>query len=216
MVLKGFQAAGYEYIIVDDCWLASERDEDGKLQPDPERFPSGIPALAEYVSNEYAHVAYITRSGPRFIFKVHSLGLKFGIYEDYGNFTCAGYPGVLGHLETDANTFAEWGVDYVKLDGCYADEDTYAEGYPEFGRYLNETGRPIVYSCSWPAYMLDDPDSVPYDDIQETCNLWRNYGDIQDSWASVLSIIDWYGDNQDLFAGYAGPGNWNDPDMVTD
>ena len=107
MVLKGFLSAGYEYIIVDDCWLAGERDEDGKLQADPDRFPSGIPALADYV---------------------HGLGLKFGIYEDYGNFTCAGYPGVLGHLETDANTFAEWGVDYVKLDGCYADPETYDEG----------------------------------------------------------------------------------------
>ena len=149
-----------------------------------------------------------------FLIQVQSLGLKFGIYEDYGNFTCAGYPGILGHLETDANTFAEWGVDYLKIDGCYADPETYDEGYPEFGAYLNATLRPIVYSCSWPAYLLDSPDPVPYDEIQVTCNLWRNYGDIQDSWSSVLSIIDWYGDNQDEFAQYAGPGNWNDPDMV--
>merc|ERR1719351_684556 len=83
-------------VIIDDCWLDTKRSPEGKLQPDPKRFPSGIPALADYV---------------------HKLGLKFGIYEDYGNLTCGGYPGILGHLEDDANTFAEWGVDYIKLDG---------------------------------------------------------------------------------------------------
>ena len=85
-------------------------------------------------------------------------------------------------------------------------------GYPEFGGYLNATGRPIVYSCSWPAYWESEVPDYPA--IQENCNLWRNYGDIQDSWADVLDIIDHYGDNQDVFAQYAGPGNWNDPDMV--
>ena len=119
---------------------------------------------------------------------VHSKGLKFGIYEDYGNFTCAGYPGILGHLETDANTFAEWDVDYVKLDGklkdssrpkklfdvfffyanssffltvpfyllffkgCYSLPTDMDRGYPEFGYYLNRTGRPMLYACSWPVY----------------------------------------------------------------
>ena len=82
------------YINIDDCWLAHERDRRGKLQPDATRFPSGIKALGEYV---------------------HSKGLKFGIYEDYGNYTCAGYPGILGHLKEDADTFESWGVDYVKV-----------------------------------------------------------------------------------------------------
>ena len=94
---------------------------------------SGIPALADYI---------------------HKLGLKFGIYEDYGNLTCGGYPGILGHLQTDANTFAEWGVDYVKLDGCYSEPSSMDTGYPEFGLYLNQTKRPMVYSCSWPAYQI--------------------------------------------------------------
>lgn len=81
--------------------------------------------------------------------------MKFGIYEDYGTNTCQGYPGIIDHMELDANTFAEWDVDYVKLDGCYADYLTMDEGYPEFGRLLNKTGRPMVYSCSWPVYQED-------------------------------------------------------------
>ena len=64
------------------------------------------------------------------------------------------YPGSHGHLETDANTFAEWGVDYVKLDGCYSEPADMDTGYPEFGLYLNKTKRPMVYSCSWPAYQI--------------------------------------------------------------
>lgn len=83
---------------------------------------------------------------------MHSKGLKFGIYEDYGTKTCAGYPGVIDHMELDANTFAKWDVDYVKLDGCYADISDMDRGYPEFGRLLRATGRPMVYSCSWPVY----------------------------------------------------------------
>lgn len=114
MVEKGFHKAGYEYIIIDDCWLDHKRSPEGKLQPDPKRFPNGIKALADYV---------------------HSKGLKFGIYEDYGNFTCGGYPGILGHLEIDAKTFAEWEVDYIKVDGCYADVEDMNQGYPLFGTY---------------------------------------------------------------------------------
>nr|CAD7578575.1 unnamed protein product [Timema californicum] len=138
LVSEGYSNVGYQYIIIDDCWLDTERDSDGALQADPERFPSGIKDLAEYV---------------------HSKGLLFGIYEDYGNYTCGGYPGVLGHLEQDANTFAEWGVDYVKLDGCYTELEDMATGYPEFGMYLNRTGRPMVYSCSWPAYQEGEMDT---------------------------------------------------------
>ena len=94
MASKGFKKAGYEYIIIDDCWLDRERSSEGKLRPDPKRFPSGIKALADYI---------------------HSKGLKFGIYEDYGNFTCGGYPGILGHLEIDAQTMAEWVRENVRV-----------------------------------------------------------------------------------------------------
>jgi len=191
MAADGWLGAGYNTVIIDDCWLARTRAKDGSLQADPERFPSGIPALSAYI---------------------HKLGLQFGIYEDYGNFTCGGYPGILGHMKGDAATFAAWGVDYVKLDGCYSEPSTMETGYPEFGRYLNLTGRPMVYSCSWPAYQIGhNPD---YKSIAEHCNLWRNFDDISDSWESVLRIMDYYGEDKDGFGAVAGPGRWNDPDML--
>lgn len=193
MVSEGYADVGYEYIIIDDCWLAKERDSKGRLQPDPVRFPNGIKSLADYV---------------------HSLGLKFGIYEDYGNYTCAGYPGVLGYLEIDANTFAEWDVDYVKLDGCYADPKDMDIGYPEFGSYLNKTGRPMVYSCSWPVYQEDSGMEVNFELLKNHCNLWRNYGDIDDTFEDVKYIMDYFAKKQDKIVQHAGPGHWNDPDML--
>ncbi|KAG8243609.1 hypothetical protein J6590_042011 [Homalodisca vitripennis] len=193
MVSEGYAEAGYEYVIIDDCWLAKTRDENGRLQPDPDRFPSGIKALADYI---------------------HSKGLKFGIYEDYGTKTCAGYPGIIGHMETDAETFASWDVDYVKLDGCNADPKTMDEGYPRFGRKLNKTGRPMVYSCSWPVYQEEIGIAPNFTALVEYCNLWRNYDDIDDSWASLTDIMDYFARKQDSIADYAGPGHWNDPDML--
>lgn len=191
LVVGGYKDVGYNTVIIDDCWLDHKRSEEGKLQPDPKRFPGGIEGVSDYV---------------------HKLGLKFGLYEDYGNFTCGGYPGVLGHMELDAQTFANWGVDYVKLDGCYSEPSTMETGYPQFGAYLNKTGRPIVYSCSWPAYQIGQNPNYP--SIVEHCNLWRNFDDISDSWDSVLTIIDYYGEDKDGFGPVAGPGHWNDPDML--
>ncbi|CAG9128729.1 hypothetical protein JYU34_010077 [Plutella xylostella] len=193
LVSEGYAAAGYEYINVDDCWPERERDARGALVPDRERFPHGMKSLSDYV---------------------HSKGLKFGIYEDYGNFTCAGYPGVVGNLAGDARTFASWGVDYVKLDGCYALPSDMDHGYPEFGRQLNLTGKHMVYSCSWPVYQIYAGIQPNFSSIIEHCNLWRNFDDIQDSWASVESIIDYYGNHQDVIVPNAGPGHWNDPDML--
>lgn len=193
LVSEGYAGVGYEYVIIDDCWLAQERDSQGRLQPDPKRFPNGIKALADYV---------------------HSLGLKFGIYEDFGNQTCAGYPGVVGHMEIDAQTFADWEVDYVKLDGCYSDPEDMDTGYPEFGRYLNQTGRPMVYSCSWPVYQEFAGIKPDFEALKETCNLWRNYVDIDDSWEEVAIIMDYFAGKQDIIAEHAGPGHWNDPDML--
>ncbi|CAF3756226.1 unnamed protein product [Adineta steineri] len=193
LVQGGYLAAGYEYIIIDDCWLNMTRSADGLLQPDNKRFPSGIRALSDYV---------------------HSLGLKFGIYEDYGTETCAGYPGILGHLSVDAETFASWKVDYLKLDGCNADIKDFDTGYPAMEDALNATGVPIAYSCSWPAYQEFDKMKPNYSAIAHSCNLWRNWADIDDSWESVYSIIQWFGDNQDRLSPYHGPGHWNDPDML--
>ncbi|XP_057661411.1 alpha-N-acetylgalactosaminidase-like isoform X2 [Diorhabda carinulata] len=192
MLSDGYLDAGYEYVIIDDCWFSHKRDSEGRLQPDSDRFPYGIKSLADYI---------------------HSKGLKFGIYADYGIFTCAGYPGSLNHLEIDANTFADWGVDYLKFDGCYSDYITIDKGYIEMGKYLNATDRPIVYSCSWPAYQESNDMESNYTALAQTCNLWRNWDDIDDSWESVSEIISWFSTNQDRLAPFSGPGHWNDPDM---
>ncbi|NXN94253.1 NAGAB acetylgalactosaminidase, partial [Rhinopomastus cyanomelas] len=190
----GWRELGYEYINIDDCWAAKHRDTEGRLVPDPERFPSGIKALADYV---------------------HARGLKLGIYGDLGTLTCGGYPGTtLDRVKQDAQTFADWGVDMLKLDGCYSSAKEQAKGYPEMAKALNATGRPIVYSCSWPAYQGGLPPKVNYTILAKICNLWRNYDDIQDSWDSVLSIVDWFSANQDVLQPAAGPGHWNDPDML--
>lgn len=104
------------------------------------------------------------------------------------------------------------GVDYVKLDGCYADNDEMLDtGYPEFGKHLNATNRPMVYSCSWPAYMQD---KANYSEIAKHCNLWRNYGDIDDSYEVMKVISGHFGDKQDQYLPNAGIGAWNDPDML--
>jgi alpha-N-acetylgalactosaminidase len=117
-------------------------------------------------------------------------------------------------VEQDAQTFAEWKVDMLKLDGCYSTSKERAEGYPKMAAALNATGRPIAFSCSWPAYEGGLPPRVNYSLLADICNLWRNYDDIQDSWTSVLSILDWFVNHQDELQPVAGPGHWNDPDML--
>lgn len=192
MVKEGWKDAGYEYVCIDDCWPSHQRDAQGRLQADPERFPGGIKKLAEYV---------------------HSKGLKLGIYADLGSKTCGGYPGSLGYHEIDAQTFADWDVDLLKYDGCYLDWKLVGEGYMNMSKALNKTGKSILYSCEWPLYVW--PYNKPnYTAIRETCNHWRNYDDVYDSWSSVKSILDWSADHQDIIVPAAGPGGWNDPDML--
>lgn len=194
MVEEGYLEAGYEFVNIDDCWLEMNRDVSSqKLVADKKRFPHGIAWLAEYM---------------------HQKGLKLGIYEDFGTKTCAGYPGSLNYLQVDAQTFASWNVDMLKLDGCYASPSIMPAGYPKMGRYLNATGRKIVYSCSWPAYEVQSGTSPNYKAIAKACNLWRNYDDIAISWDSIESIIKWYEDHQDEMIPVHGPGQWNDPDMI--
>lgn len=190
----GWRELGYVYINIDDCWSSKERDNQGRLQADPKRFPQGIPRLARYI---------------------HDRGLKLGIYGDMGTHTCGGYPGTtLDKVQTDAQTFADWEIDMLKLDGCYSNSTYQEQGYPMMSKALNATGRPIGYSCSWPAYQGGLPPKVNYTLLGQICNLWRNYGDIQDSWDSVLGIVDWFFNNQDVLQPVAGPGQWNDPDML--
>jgi alpha-galactosidase len=186
-VSSGLKAAGYQYVNIDDCWMTHSRDANGRLVPDPVKFPDGIAGTAGYV---------------------HSLGLKLGIYEDAGTATCAGYPGSLGHETVDAQTFADWGVDYLKYDNCNNAGSTTTEQY--IARYsamrdaLAATGRPIYYSlCEWG---VNDPASW----AAPVGNSWRTTGDISDNWASLASIVD---QNMGLYAA-AGPGHWNDPDML--
>ncbi|KAG7465040.1 hypothetical protein MATL_G00171990 [Megalops atlanticus] len=193
MVKDGWKDVGYEYVCIDDCWPSVTRDSQGRLQADPKRFPSGIKKLADYI---------------------HSKGLKLGIYADVGTQTCAGYPGSFGYYETDAATFAEWGVDLLKFDGCYMPQWTLlAEGYVNMSLALNKTGRSILYSCEWPLYEWQHQ-QPNYTAIQQTCNHWRNYADVFDSWSSVTGILDWTAFHQDLLVPVAGPGGWNDPDML--
>uniref|UniRef100_A0A3B5KNS1 Alpha-galactosidase n=1 Tax=Xiphophorus couchianus TaxID=32473 RepID=A0A3B5KNS1_9TELE len=192
MVKDGWKEAGYEYVCIDDCWPSYQRDARGRLQADPKRFPGGIKKLADYV---------------------HSKGLKLGIYADVGEKTCAGYPGSLGYYETDAQTFADWDVDLLKFDGCNLKWTLLGDGYIKMSEALNKTGKSILYSCEWPLY--EWPFQKPnYTAIRETCNHWRNFDDVFDSWNSIKSILDWTASHQDIIVPSAGPGGWNDPDML--
>ncbi|KAG7220766.1 hypothetical protein INR49_032009 [Caranx melampygus] len=183
----GWRELGYNYVNIDDCWSSMQRDEQGRLQPDPARFPGGIRKLARYM---------------------HDRDLKLGIYGDMGAYTCEGFPGTtLDKIEIDAQTFAEWEVDMLNLMAVI-------QMLQSKSRALNATGRLIGYSCSWPVYLDCLPPKVNYTLMGEICNLWRNYYDIKDSWDSVLEIIDWFSENQDALIHVAGPGKWNDPDML--
>ncbi|PVD35132.1 hypothetical protein C0Q70_06413 [Pomacea canaliculata] len=193
MVSEGYRDAGYTYLCIDDCWAAMEREPNGSLVADPKRFPSGIRALADYV---------------------HAKGLKLGIYGDFGRKTCGGYPGSEFYLQQDAETFASWQVDLLKLDGCQSEPTDDDIGYPVMEFYLNRTGRPILFSCSWPVYQMEHNMTTNYTSVAHTCNTWRNYEDIQDSFDSVLDILDFWGNNSGDFLNLTGPGSFSDPDML--
>ncbi|MFJ1613283.1 MULTISPECIES: NPCBM/NEW2 domain-containing protein [unclassified Streptomyces] len=184
-VEKGLKDAGYQYVNLDDCWAKPQRNADGELEADPQRFPNGIKAVADYV---------------------HSKGLKIGIYTSAGTKTCdsVGLPGALGHEYSDARQFADWGIDYLKYDNCNNQGVDAKERYTTMRDALAATGRPIVYSiCEW-------GENKPWEWAGELGNLWRTTGDINDSWGSMLSIM-----KQNLpLAAAAGPGHWNDPDML--
>jgi alpha-galactosidase len=196
MVKSGMKDAGYQYVVIDDCWQVS-RDAHGDIVADPQRFPSGIKALADYV---------------------HSAGLKFGIYSDAGSKTCEGRPGGLGHEYQDALQYAAWGVDYLKYDWCNTTTQDARASYANIRAALNAAGRPIVLSiCEWGK-------NQPWLWGKEVGgNLWRTTGDIQDRWESkkewspgdccsygVVDIVDL---EAELYS-YAGLGHWNDPDML--
>ena len=196
IVASGMKDAGYIYVNIDDTW-EGKRDADGVMHTN-DKFPD-MKALADYV---------------------HSKGLKIGIYSGPGNKTCGGYAASLGHEEQDAKLYAEWGIDYLKYDECsftgdvlekQAPGDKAAQmrlmvaAYSKMGKALQATGRPIVFSlCQY-----------GWDAVWEWApaiggNLWRTTGDIYPGWDRIYSIVS----QQSGLESYAGPGHWNDPDML--
>nr|WP_321375916.1 glycoside hydrolase family 27 protein [uncultured Bacteroides sp.] len=193
MVESGLRDAGYIYLNLDDCWHG-KRDSLGFITADPVKFPSGIKALADYI---------------------HSKGLKIGIYSDAGRQTCGGRPGSLGHEYQDALTYAKWGIDYLKYDWCNTEDVNPIGAYNLMKDALRAAGRPILFSmCEW-------GNSKPWTWAKDTGHMWRTTGDIfncfdcvdeHPGWKAfgVLQILDM----QEGLRKYAGPGHWNDPDML--
>ncbi len=193
MVSSGLKDAGYTYVNIDDCWHG-KRDADGFIQADPKHFPHGIKALADYV---------------------HSRGLKLGIYSDAGSETCAGRPGSLGHEYQDALQYARWGIDYLKYDWCNTTNINAQGAYQLMRDALQAAGRPIFFSmCEW-------GDNHPWRWAKGIADSWRIGPDIWCSFDSTrifptyiqCSVIDCINRNDSLRS-YAGPGHWNDPDML--
>lgn len=185
MVENGLLECGYEYLVIDDCWSLRERDKNGRLVADPEKFPHGMKAVAEYV---------------------HQKGLKFGMYSCAGNLTCAGYPGSFEHEFIDAATFAEWGVDFLKYDYCYHSNIIPGEYlYRRMGLALENCGRDILFSaCSWGA------DETHKWIKTSASSMWRSTGDIFDTWESIKDLAK----QQPALFPYNGVGCFNDMDML--
>ncbi|MEO8403204.1 MAG: glycoside hydrolase family 27 protein [Chitinophagaceae bacterium] len=195
MISSGMKDAGYTYLVLDDGWMAKERDaRTGDLIPDPKKFPSGMKALIDYV---------------------HSKGLKFGLYNCAGTKTCGGYPGTRGYEYQDARFYASLGIDYLKYDWCNTEGITAKEAYGTMSQAIKNAGRPIVFSlCEW-------GDNQPWLWAKNVGQLWRISGDISNcfdcidnhgSWSSwgVTYIIDM----RKNIRQYAGPDHWNDLDMM--
>jgi len=193
MVDRGMRDAGYVYVVIDDCWHGS-RDADGFIRPDPGRFPSGMKALAEHV---------------------HARGLKLGLYSDAGSTTCGGRPGSRGHEYQDALAYARWGVDYLKYDWCATDGLSARGAYTTMRDALAAAGRPIVLAiCEW-------GDNQPWTWGKDVGHLWRTTGDIHPCWDCEIDHGGWSSwgvlrilDRQKGLRAHAGPGHWNDPDML--
>lgn len=195
MVATGMAAAGYNYIVLDDGWMTRERDKDGNLVPDPEKFPSGMQSLIDYV---------------------HSKGLKFGLYNCAGTKTCAGYPGTRGYEYQDARFYASLNIDFLKYDWCNTAGINAKEAYATMSNALKTAGKPIVFSlCEW-------GDNQPWEWGEPIGNLWRVSGDIYpcfdcehkhpENWSSwgVMKIVEMRKDIRK----YSGPDHWNDFDML--
>ncbi|MHB6905045.1 RICIN domain-containing protein [Streptomyces sp. DB-54] len=195
MSSSGMRDAGYQYLTIDDCWMERNRDSGGRLVPDTQKYPHGLAELAAYV---------------------HGKGLKFGVYESPTYHTCQGFPGSLGHEQQDADTFASWGVDFLKYDNCTASDPSQRPGDERLPLQtrdatmrdaLKRTGRPIVFSLSLqPAAQGESP----WEWGKGVANMWRIDGDRDASFDGLKRLI-----HTDLDkAKWAGPGAWNDIDML--
>ena len=195
MISSGMKDAGYEYLVLDDGWMAMQRDSiTGNLVADPKKFPNGMKPLIDYV---------------------HSKGLKFGLYNCAGTKTCAGYPGTRGYEYQDARFYASLGIDYLKFDWCNTDGINAKEAYATMSKALKAAGRPIVFSlCEWGT-------NKPWEWAENIGQLWRTTGDISAVFDGYIDHGTWkqtgvipIADLQNGLRKYAGPGHWNDPDML--
>lgn len=190
----GLKDAGYEYLVMDDGWMAKERDDDNNLVPDPTKFPNGMKVVVDYV---------------------HARGLKFGIYNCAGNKTCAGYPGSRGFEYQDAQLYADWGVDFLKYDWCNTENLNAKGAYQTMRDALHATGRPILFSiCEW-------GDNEPWKWGEEMGHMWRVTGDIINCWNCKVGHGTWSSLGvwpiiklRKEIRKYNGPGHWNDFDMM--
>jgi alpha-galactosidase len=195
MVSSGMRDAGYIYLVLDDGWMAKKRDSKGQLVGDSVKFPNGMKSIGDYI---------------------HSKGLKFGIYECRGYNTCAGLPGSFKHEADDMNTFAAWGVDYIKLDGCFAEQNGRLSSIELalYSKAIEKTGRAMILSIS------DFGNGSWAWGAKESAHLWRTSYDIYPNIESVYSCANTTGGNDVIhpaFNGlwqFAGPGHWNDADML--
>ncbi len=200
MVEQGLPSLGYAYLNIDDGWMASSRDRNGRLMPDPDRFPGGIAPLVE---------------------RAHASGLKLGIYSCCGYQTCMGLPASYGHEQDDAERFASWGIDYLKQDWCHVPYDEFPGKthrqvaeilYGRISQAMSDTGHPMVLSmCNW-------GDGEPWLWARGIAHLWRTTPDIADRYrkteeGGAWDLVRIFRQNSRLTA-YAGVGGWNDPDML--
>src|SRR5665647_1089026 len=195
MVSSGMKDAGYTYLVLDDGWMEMERDSiTGNLVPDPKKFPNGMKTLIDYV---------------------HSKGLKFGLYNCAGTKTCSGYPGTRGYEYQDARFYVSLGIDYLKFDWCNTEGINAKEAYATMSEALKTAGRPIVFSlCEWGS-------NKPWEWAENLGELWRTTGDISAVFDGYIDHGTWkqtgvmpIADMQNGLRKYAGPGHWNDPDML--
>jgi alpha-galactosidase len=204
LVSSGLAKAGYVYVNLDDGWLASKRTSSGALTWNPALFPHGLPWLAA---------------------QLHAMGLKFGIYEAIGNQTCQRFPGSWGHYQQDANTFASWGVDFVKLDECgglptWMTPAYLTPKYQQYGALLRAANPNVVYSEELPVYtMPKTPGQLPAPFLSaiksssQFANMWRVAADEKTNQSALYTIFG-HLDADLRLNGFAGPGHWNDLDML--